>query len=150
MTGGQGGQEQFLELRLSCQRVRGEQLGGQQLADLFTPAERALSGARPRGEGFAGRLAAKRAVAEVLGADASDHSVLRRIRITPAPRLECRDPARCGRGHPPAVTLEPGPGMSGNLVWIDVSVSHDAGEAFAASLAVLRWPARNANLGGEP
>ena len=129
--------------RLNCSRVRG--LGPRltpAVAEQFTPVERAYSGARRGLEGFAGRLAAKQAVAQVLGVPPDDHGLLRKIQIIPRPRHKCRNPALCQRGHPPAVVLEPGSnlGDSGSLLWIDVSVSHEREHAFAAALAVFAVP----------
>lgn len=143
MTGDRGSTgplPQAAQWRLSCSRVPalGPRLAPQ-VAEQFTPVERACSGAGRGLEGFAGRLAAKRAVAQVLGVPPDDRGLLRRIQIVPRPRHTCRNPALCRRGHPPAVVLEPGSriGDSGSLLWIDVSVSHEREHAFAASLAVF-------------
>ena len=136
-----------LELRVCCGRASVVGTPWPDLADLFTPAERAHSAAAKDRDGLAGRLAAKRAVAGVLGADHGDRGLLRRIQILPVPRHPCRDPRLCARGHPPAAVLEPvtsaGCGADliwAGLIWIDVSVSHEAGQAFAASLAIVGRP----------
>ncbi len=146
-----------MEWRIGCGKVAQFQIrtsgmpGARMvLADLFSPIERAHSGSRRGSEGFAGRLAAKYAVADVLGAGTGDRGLLRRIQIAPVPRHPCRNPSLCERGHPPAVGLDPGAeiGESGRLIWIDVSVSHERDHAFAAALAILRWPSGDSGPGG--
>ena len=145
MTGYQGG---LIELRLGVAKVSPAGLNPAELTALFSPLERAHSGGQ-RLDGFAGRLAAKHAVADVLDQCPPHPGLLREIQILPAPRLACRDPVRCARGHPPAVGFEPGSGAArrAGLIWIDVSISHDAGHAFAAALAVFAAPARDDGWG---
>lgn len=138
MTRDQG---QQAEWRLGIGRVSPANLhtlGPAALTALFSPLERAHSGGR-RLEGFAGRLAAKYAVADVLGQCPDEPALLREIQVLPAPRLACRDPFRCDRGHPPAVGFAPGCGVAGRagLIWIDVSVSHETEQAVAVVLAMF-------------
>jgi holo-[acyl-carrier protein] synthase len=154
MTGHQG---QPVEWRLGCGRVSSADIRAVGLTDVFTPVERAHSGGRHSLQGFAGRLAAKYAVADVLGQcwqgrcwhgecrpgpGLHEQGLLRAIQIVPAPRLPCRDPAMCQRGHPPTVRFEPGSGIAGSagLLWIDVSISHERQQAFAVALAVFLVP----------
>jgi phosphopantetheinyl transferase (holo-ACP synthase) len=134
-TGYQGRQA---ELRLGVGRVSPAGLAAAALAALFSPLERAHSGGRRR-ESLAGRLAAKYAVADVLGQSPPQPGLLREIQVLPVPRLACRDPFRCDRGHPPVIRFEPGSGAAGSagLRWIDVSISHEAEQAFAVALAVF-------------
>jgi len=130
------------EWRLSCARISdfGAELTSPVIAGVFSPAERAHSGARRAHEGLAGRLAAKHAVAGVLGARTDDPGVLRAVQIVPLPRHACRNPVLCRRGHPPALELACGVGDSDRLAWIDVSISHERELAFAAALAVFARP----------
>jgi phosphopantetheinyl transferase (holo-ACP synthase) len=136
MTGYHVGQQ--IELRLGIGRVSPAGLDPAALTAHFSPLERAHSGGR-RLEGFAGRLAAKYAVADVLGQCPHEPGLLREIQVLPVPRLACRSPLLCDRGHPPAVGFEPGSGVARceGLIWIDVSVSHEAAQAFAVALAVF-------------
>jgi phosphopantetheinyl transferase (holo-ACP synthase) len=131
--------------RLACRQVSYEDggpffSGGPDGA--FTPLERIHSAAKPGREGLGGRLAAKLAVAEVLGRSGADAALLRQIGILPQPRIPCSDPLLCQRGHPPGVALAddlrgPSRGEGGSLIGLDVSISHESGVAFAAALAVI-------------
>jgi phosphopantetheinyl transferase (holo-ACP synthase) len=131
-----------IELRLSCSRITLAEASGAR--EVCSPLERAYSGA-DQARGLAGRVAAKHAVARMLGTDPSEPGLLKQIQIVPGRRLECHDPALCERGHPPTVRFEPGCGLaeSNGLVWIDVSVSHDREQAFAAALGVFVQVARD-------
>jgi hypothetical protein len=142
-----GHQGQQVEWRLGWAAVAPahvRSLGRAELAGLFSPLERAHSGGRHL-EGLAGRLAAKYAMADVLGQRPPRPGLLRTIQVLPSPRLACRDPAQCDRGHPPAVGFEPGPAVAGSegLIWIEVSIAHEAEQAFAAVLAGFATPALN-------
>jgi phosphopantetheinyl transferase (holo-ACP synthase) len=105
-------------------------LGGTSWADVYSPAEARRCSARPGLSGWAGRLAAKRAVAQLLGhvdrfAD---------IEILPDPR-GCPDPA-CTRPHPPALRLAPA--LTAGLrpdEQMRVSISHT--RQLAVALAVV-------------
>jgi hypothetical protein len=131
--------------RLACRQVSYEAggplfSGGPEGA--FTPLERIHSASRPGREGLGGRLAAKLAVADVLGRGGADAALLRQIGILPRPRIPCTDPLLCRRGHPPGVVLADDlrglpQGDDGSLIGLDVSISHDSGIAFAAALAVI-------------
>jgi hypothetical protein len=75
--------------RLACRQVSYEAggplfTGGPDGA--FTPLERIHSAARPGREGLGGRLAAKLAVADLLGRGGADAALLRQIGILPRPR----------------------------------------------------------------
>ncbi|HEX6470712.1 MAG TPA: hypothetical protein VF069_16550 [Streptosporangiaceae bacterium] len=134
------------EWRLSCRTVDRRDIAalasGGRLAGVFDPVERAHSGRHKDLTGFAGRLAAKYAVADLLGLPADDDDLLKGIQILPSPRNACRDPARCERGHPPTVRFRSD--HSGldtpdrvRLLWIDVSIAHETDRAVAAAFAVL-------------
>jgi phosphopantetheinyl transferase (holo-ACP synthase) len=136
--------------RLACCRVDYAERGGTsepRLDDIsraaFTRLERAYSARRVGLDGWSGRLAAKRAIAEVIGLDWRDASVLRKIEVLPRPRIPCVDPLRCDRGHPPAARVADDLDLPflreshGRLIGIDVSISHESGTALAAALAVV-------------
>jgi hypothetical protein len=131
--------------RLACRQVsydHGGPLFSSGPDGAFTPAERIHSAGRPGREGLGGRLAAKLAVADVLGHGGADAALLRQIGILPQPRIPCTDPLLCQRGHPPGVVLADDlRGLArrddGSLIGLDVSISHDCGVAFAAALAVI-------------
>lgn len=101
---------------------------------VFSPRERAFSARRPGLASWAGRLAAKRAVADVLGLDSADPQVLALIEILPRTRRVCDDPRRCADGHPPAAVLGEALGRDDH---VEVSIAHDAGLAFAGALMEL-------------
>jgi phosphopantetheinyl transferase (holo-ACP synthase) len=125
-----------VEWRLSCCKITHAQASGAR--DVCSPLERVYSGP-DQSRGLAGRLAAKHAVARLLGSDPGQPGLLNQIQIVPGRRLQCHDPALCERGHPPTVRFAPGSGLAENsgLVWIDVSVSHDREQSFAAALGVF-------------
>lgn len=130
-----------------------ELCGGSGPAAVFTPLERAYSGARSGLSGWAGRLAAKRAIADLLQFDTGDPEILLQIEILPAARLACRSPLLCERGHPPSARLPADfitrlCAMTGDeMAGFDVSVSHDSGVAFAAVLGA--GGCASAGLSGE-
>jgi holo-[acyl-carrier protein] synthase len=129
------------ELRFSCATARHQDIeeimSRTGLADVFSPTERAHSGKHRNLDGFAGRLAGKYAVADAFDLTSDDHGLLRNIQIVPAPRNDCGNPAHCERGHPPTVRFDRAPER---LSWIDVSITHEAGLAFAAAVAIVLRP----------
>ena len=130
-----------VELRLGCAAAGHQDIeeirSRTGLADVFSPMERAHSAKHRNLDGFAGRLAAKRAIADVLDLPKDDYGSLRNIQIVPAPRNDCGNAAHCEQGHPPTVRFDRTPAR---LNWIDVSITHEAGLAFAASLAIVLRP----------
>jgi holo-[acyl-carrier protein] synthase len=113
-------------------------LDGWDLRDIFTLRERRyLSGTR-KVQSWAGRLAAKYAVADALDVDRRRPEVLRAIEIVPHLRRPCSDPYLCRLGHP--LTADIGLSRVGvehrGVVRAVVSISHDDGVAFAAALVV--------------
>ena len=96
-----------------------------QLDDVFTARERRFCRRSSTLASWAGRYAAKLAVAELLGDDAP--ASLAGIEILPARDGTCTDPRRCAMGHPPAVHLE----TPASDAPIAVSISHDGGIAVA-------------------
>ena len=134
--------------RLACSQARyddGQRAAADPTADLrrttFSALERTYSAARRGMAGWSGRIAAKRAVAEVLGLDPASAEILRQIEILPEARRRCTNPLLCRRGHPPVARLGADlrrslPG-AGGVTQLDVSISHDMGVAFAAALAVV-------------
>lgn len=103
---------------------------------VFTARERRLSVAGRGLEGWAGRLAAKRAVSRVLDRGAGVRLPLGDIEIVPRATALCADPDRCPAGHPPSVRLL---GSASHAVaWagnVEVSISHT--RTVAVGLALL-------------
>lgn len=104
--------------------------------EVFTRRERRLCAAGRGLESWAGRLAAKRAVARVLDRGADGCVPLGDIEIVPRPSALCRDPDRCPAGHPPSVRLH---GVAAQRVplghTVEVSISHT--RTVAVGLAML-------------
>lgn len=97
-----------------------------------TPNERRVLGAATRADGWAGRLAAKRAVCDLLGIP-HDVEHLRSIEVLPRAEGVCTDAARCRRGHPPTVALR---GVVADIAGgrhVLISISHDRGDGFAVA-----------------
>lgn len=105
---------------------------------VFTGRERRLSAAGRGLEGWAGRLAAKRAVADVLDRGAGGCAVpLGAIEIVPRATALCADVDRCPAGHPPSVRLlgPAGPHLGAHRR-VDVSITHTRTVAVAVALLV--------------
>ena len=106
---------------------------------VFTEAERRHCAASSSLARWAGRLAAKRAVLDVLGLDGLDgldpsHAVLRDVEVVPGGHEGQALPHLCELGHRPVARLSGAAqeacarlGVSG----VDVSISHDGGLAVA-------------------
>lgn len=111
------------------------------VVDVFTVRERRFTlGARAI-EGFAGRLAAKRAVRAALcraARDINGEIPLGDIEVSPVPDGRCFDPARCQAGHPPLVRLLGRAARLGNDYAVDVSVSHSRTRAVAVAVVSQR------------
>lgn len=104
--------------------------------EVFTARERRLCVAGRGLEGWAGRLAAKRAVARVLDRGAGVRVRLADIEIVPRATALCTDPDRCPKGHPPSVRLHGA--ASHHVGWagaVEISISHT--RTVAVGLALL-------------
>jgi len=116
-----------------CALVR---VGSEPIQEVFTSGERRFRATKSP-EGRAGRLAAKRAVAQLLGVDAPDVEFLRSIEIIPRAEGQCFSPHQCERGHPPTVTLH-GPSAApagGSQVVVSITHTRDVAVAVAVSFA---------------
>jgi phosphopantetheinyl transferase (holo-ACP synthase) len=108
-----------------------ELLGGRPVDEVFSQRERRLLAGERRLFRWAGRLAAKLAVLELLGEVSLDGvPPLHQIEIVPERAGRCFDPGRCARGHRPIVELPAGAG-DGRL---DVSISHERDVAVALAI----------------
>lgn len=107
---------------------------------VFTRAERLHSGKGRTLQHWAGRLAAKYAVLQLLTVQADERS-LGEVEILPRPSPICGRGAACLNGHPPAVQLR-------GTLWtrvrperrVGVSISHAASLAVAVALESARLP----------
>lgn len=118
---------------LSCPQ---QLIGGMDLHEVYTRAERIRSGAGRGLRHWAGRLAAKRAVLDLLGV-AADAAALGRAEVLPRPTALCDRSARCQHGHPPAVRLRGALADRARQRGIDqirLSVTHTADTALAVAL----------------
>lgn len=104
-------------------------------SDVFTVRERRLCAAGRGLEGWAGRLAAKRAVARLLDRGAGGPVLLGDIEIVPRATALCADPDRCPAGHPPSVRLH-GEAVHrlGRECTVGVSISHTRRAAVGLAL----------------
>lgn len=104
---------------------------------VFSPLERRYCArGAPRLDHWAGRLAAKRSVLSLLGADATD-SALASVEIgVGAHEGTCR-PSLCDRGHRPVVVLGPDLGRLAPAQSLGVSISHTSSRAVAVAVRGL-------------
>ncbi|MDG4765626.1 hypothetical protein O7632_16190 [Solwaraspora sp. WMMD406] len=111
-------------------------IDGMDLHEVYTRGERIRSGAGRGLRHWAGRLAAKRAVLDVLGVTAGA-AHLGQAEVLPRPTALCDRSARCQHGHPPAVRLH---GMLADrarrrgIEQIRLSITHTADTALAVAL----------------
>lgn len=111
-------------------------LGAMDLPEVFTRGERIRSGAGRSLQHWAGRLAAKRAVLDLLGVTA-DAVHLGQVEVLPRPTALCDRSARCRHGHPPAVRLNgalTGRVRRRRIEQIRLSITHTADTALAVAL----------------
>jgi phosphopantetheinyl transferase (holo-ACP synthase) len=103
------------------------------LADVYTTAERRVSAAGRGVEGYAGRLAVKRAVVHALTTAGACEAPLELVEVEVLPRSEhrCFDADRCRQGHPPSVRLC---APATRVANVEVSVSHTRRIAMAVAL----------------
>lgn len=103
------------------------------LEQVFTPLEARCSAAGRGLEGFAGRLAAKRAVAELLPPDSV--AELAMIEVLPE-TMRAKHPCPCRLGHRPVVTLAGGLALAlpGPQPTLAVSISHIRTMAVAVAM----------------
>jgi 4'-phosphopantetheinyl transferase EntD len=99
--------------------------------DIFSKWERVTSKRPHDPEHWAGRLAAKTAVASLMG----ETIEFLDFEIGERRTARCRNPALCRRGHRPAVRLVPQDGLPQWRDDIDLSISHDAGVAICVAVA---------------
>ncbi|MFI7679281.1 phosphopantetheinyl transferase [Actinophytocola sp. NPDC049390] len=107
---------------------------------VFTRAERLRSGGGRTLQHWAGRLAAKYAVLQLLDVPA-DAPALGAVEVLPEVTSLCARNAACLHGHPPGVRLGAElAGRAGDDTRVRVSVSHNADLAVAVALASARLP----------
>jgi phosphopantetheinyl transferase (holo-ACP synthase) len=106
---------------------------GRDTVAAFTARERMLlaGGAHPRR--WRARYAAKLAVLRAVGVPPGDDA-LRAVEVLPYHRQACADPYLCGLGHPLRAHLGGAVGAAAGADVTPVTISHDAGIAFAVAL----------------
>jgi holo-[acyl-carrier protein] synthase len=115
-------------------------LGPLPVETVFTRAERLRSGGGRTLQHWAGRLAAKYAVLQLLDVPA-DAEALGAVEVLPELTPLCARNAACLHGHPPGVRLGAAlAGRAGDDARVRVSVSHTADVAVAVALATARLP----------
>jgi holo-[acyl-carrier protein] synthase len=117
-------------------------IDGMDLHEVFTRGERIRSGAGRSIQHWAGRLAAKRAVLDLLGVTA-DAVHLGQVEVLPRPTALCDRSARCRHGHPPAVRLHSAlieRVRHRGIEQIRLSITHAADTALAVALVGPRLP----------
>jgi hypothetical protein len=131
----------FRAVRLPPGGGRSDLLRGCPAAFVYSRAEQRYCGLRPGLTSWGGRLAAKLAVADLLGIDgeaaleARRDVGLRLVEILPAPSVPCADGAGCTRPHPPDVRFLEGFGVSCREdESVKVSISHTPGLAVALAV----------------
>ena len=116
---------------------------GMDLCEVYTRGERIRSGAGRTLQHWAGRLAAKRAVLDLLSVPASA-AHLSQAEVLPRPTALCRRPTGCRHGgHPPGVRLYGALTDHARHHGIDqirLSVTHTADTALAVALVGPRLP----------
>jgi hypothetical protein len=108
----------------------------------FTAYERRALGSRST-PSWVGHLAAKQAVAQLLGATVGTTPALGEVEIRSVPIGLCFDGRRCRRGHPPSVVLSAGAARTAgeDAGRLGISITHDAGVAIAMAY-LMAGPAR--------
>jgi hypothetical protein len=130
-------------VHLPASGSRADLLRGCPPAFVYSRAEQRYCGLRLDLTGWAGRLAAKLAVADLLGIDADAALDARRdaglwlIEIMPSPSVPCPDGDGCTKPHPPDVRFGEGFGISRREdESVKVSISHTKELAVALALRV--------------
>jgi holo-[acyl-carrier protein] synthase len=131
-AGGRGGATVVVDAS-GCDRVR-ELVAPSNVDAVFTQWERALVRRPYDIEHWAGRWAAKLAVAIALGEDD-----LLSFEVVERPVVACHDPKLCRQGHPPAVRSS-ARDKSGRPRWLDIdlSASHDGDRAICIARTSVR------------
>lgn len=106
-----------------------ESAGRRLLEDLSMQERRDSTGARGW-EGYAGKVAAKRAVLSAAGADA--HYVVA-VDVMPD-RSRCPEAGPCDRGHPPVAEITTRSGSPVRLSCVSLSISHTRDIACAVAV----------------
>jgi hypothetical protein len=128
-------------VRLPPGGTRADLLRGCPPALVYSRAEQRYCGRRGDLTGWGGRLAAKLAVADLLGLDADAALEARRdaglwlIEILPSPSVPCPDGDGCTKPHPPDVRFGEGFGLTRREDEdVKVSISHTRGMAVALAV----------------